>query len=59
LLLEGCPYSEIARQRNTSVRTVANQVAAAFTRLHVSGRAQLLASTAQMLSAAPPAGSGG
>jgi DNA-binding CsgD family transcriptional regulator len=42
LLIEGQSYAEIARARNTSIRTVANQVAAAFRRLGVSGRAELL-----------------
>ena len=42
LLTEGQSYAEIARARNTSVRTVANQVASGFRRLGVSGRAELL-----------------
>ena len=41
-LLEGRNYVEIARKRGTSTRTVANQLAAAFRRLGVSGRASLL-----------------
>jgi DNA-binding CsgD family transcriptional regulator len=41
-LIEGLTYSEIARLRHTSVRTVANQVASGFRRLQVSGRAELL-----------------
>jgi DNA-binding CsgD family transcriptional regulator len=42
LLIEGQSYAEIAEARKTSVRTVANQVAAGFRRLGVSGRAELL-----------------
>jgi len=42
LLAEGKSYDEMARLRQTSVRTIANQVGAAFRRLRVSGRAQLL-----------------
>jgi DNA-binding NarL/FixJ family response regulator len=41
-LVEGEPYVEIARRRATSVRTVANQAAAAFRRLRVSGRSELI-----------------
>jgi DNA-binding CsgD family transcriptional regulator len=42
LLVEGQTYAEIAQARQTSVRTVANQVASGFRRLSVSGRAELL-----------------
>jgi DNA-binding CsgD family transcriptional regulator len=42
LLIEGLSYAEIARARQTSIRTVANQVASGFRRLGVSGRAELL-----------------
>lgn len=42
-IVEGWSYREIARERRRSARTVANQVAGAFRRLGVSGRAQLLA----------------
>jgi DNA-binding CsgD family transcriptional regulator len=42
LLIEGQTYAEIAKNRQTSVRTVANQVASGFRRLGVSGRAELL-----------------
>lgn len=42
LLIDGMTYAEIARARSTSIRTVANQVAAGFRRLNVSGRAELL-----------------
>jgi DNA-binding NarL/FixJ family response regulator len=41
-LVEGKNYTEIAKGRGTSTRTVANQVAAAFRRLGVSGRSSLL-----------------
>jgi DNA-binding NarL/FixJ family response regulator len=41
-LLEGRNYLEIAKNRGTSTRTVANQLAAAFRRLGVSGRSSLL-----------------
>ena len=42
LLLEGRRHSEIALLRQTSERTVANQLAAAFHKLDVSGRAELI-----------------
>jgi DNA-binding CsgD family transcriptional regulator len=42
LLIEGQSYAEIAQARNTSIRTVANQVASGFRRIGVSGRAELL-----------------
>jgi len=41
-LVEGRNYKEIAESRGTSTRTVANQLAAAFRRLGVSGRCRLL-----------------
>jgi DNA-binding NarL/FixJ family response regulator len=41
-LVEGRNYREIAKGRGTSTRTVANQLAAAFRRLGVSGRGHLL-----------------
>jgi len=41
-LLEGRNYLEIAAHRGTSTRTVANQLAAAFRKLGVSGRGSLL-----------------
>jgi DNA-binding NarL/FixJ family response regulator len=44
LLAEGRSYAEIAKQRNTSLRTTANQVASAFHKLGVSGRGELLCS---------------
>jgi DNA-binding CsgD family transcriptional regulator len=42
LLVEGLSYAEISAVRQTSIRTVANQVATGFRRLNVSGRAELL-----------------
>lgn len=42
LLVEGKSYAEIASARQTSARTVANQLATAFQRLNVSGRAELV-----------------
>lgn len=36
------PYSEIARRRGTSTRTIANQLSAAFRRHGVSGRCELI-----------------
>jgi DNA-binding NarL/FixJ family response regulator len=41
-LVEGRTYRDIARQRGTSTRTVANQISAVFRRLHVSGRNELV-----------------
>jgi DNA-binding NarL/FixJ family response regulator len=40
--VEGLPYSEIARLRGTSMRTIANQLTAVFRRLRVSGRRELI-----------------
>jgi DNA-binding CsgD family transcriptional regulator len=42
LLIEGRSYAEVALLRQTSKRTVANQLASAFHRLGISGRAELL-----------------
>lgn len=42
-VLSGFTNAEIARQRHRSVRTVANQVAAALRKLRVGSRAELLA----------------
>jgi DNA-binding CsgD family transcriptional regulator len=42
LLIEGRSYAEVARLRQTSRRTVANQLASGFHRLGISGRAELL-----------------
>lgn len=41
-LAEGWSYERIAQDRCTSIRTVANQTAAVFRQLQVSGRSQLL-----------------
>jgi len=41
-LVEGLSYQEIARQRGTSTRTIANQISAVFRRLQVSGRNELV-----------------
>ena len=41
-LVEGLSYQEIARQRGTSTRTIANQISAVFRRLRVSGRNELV-----------------
>lgn len=41
-LIEGYSYEEVAAQRRTSVRTIANQVTAVFRRLRVSGRNELV-----------------
>lgn len=43
LLLDGRTNSEIAAERSTSERTVANQVAAIFRKLHVTSRCELVA----------------
>jgi DNA-binding CsgD family transcriptional regulator len=42
LLIEGRSYAEVARLRQTSKRTVANQLASGFHRLGISGRAELM-----------------
>jgi len=41
-LLEGNSYAQIARHRQTSVRTIANQVASIFARVGVSSRSELV-----------------
>jgi DNA-binding NarL/FixJ family response regulator len=41
-LVEGCCYAEIAKSRRTAERTIANQIAAVFRRLNVSGRSELI-----------------
>mgnify|MGYP001554949261 CR=1 FL=1 len=41
-LIEGCSYREIAVLRQTSTRTIANQISAVFRRLRVSGRNELV-----------------
>lgn len=42
LLVEGKTHVEIARQRGSSVRTVANQIASTYRKLGISGRIDLL-----------------
>lgn len=54
LLIEGLSYAEIAGERQTSTRTVANQIASGFRRLGVSGRAELLCLLARWGLNAPP-----
>lgn len=58
LLIEGRSYAEVARLRQTSRRTVANQLASGFHRLGISGRAELLCLLAKQKvatwQAAPP-----
>jgi DNA-binding CsgD family transcriptional regulator len=39
--IEGFSYEDIARERNTSLRTVANQIASACSKLRISGRLAL------------------
>lgn len=41
-LIEGLSYAEIAKERGTSTRTIANQITAVFRRLRVSGRNELV-----------------
>lgn len=41
-LIEGLSYTQIAAERGTSVRTIANQITAVFRRLRVSGRNELV-----------------
>lgn len=41
-LIEGHSYQEIARDRGTSTRTIANQISAVFRRMRVSGRNELV-----------------
>jgi len=41
-LVEGLPYADIAEERGTSTRTIANQITAVFRRLRVSGRNELV-----------------
>jgi hypothetical protein len=50
LEIEGKSYAEMAELRQTSKRTVANQLAAAFHRLRISGRAELLGEDSARLS---------
>ncbi|HKO49936.1 MAG TPA: helix-turn-helix transcriptional regulator [Polyangiaceae bacterium] len=55
LLIEGKSYQEMAKLRATSKRTVANQLASAFHRLGISGRAELLCLLAQRKLGTEPA----
>lgn len=59
LSIEGEPHERVARARRTSLRTVANQLASAFAKLDVSGRAELRAKAvheyASRLQTQPPA----
>ncbi len=41
-LIEGLSYADIAAERHTSTRTIANQITAVFRRLRVSGRNELV-----------------
>lgn len=43
MLVVGATHAEIARVRGTSVRTVANQAASIYRKLHVGSRAELAA----------------
>jgi len=45
LLVEGKTHAEMSELRHTSTRTIANQLASAFAKLGVSGRAELLCRT--------------
>lgn len=49
LLVEGHPHTRIAALRAASPRTVANQLASAFRKLGISGRAELLANLVRTL----------
>lgn len=54
-LVDGRSYAEIARERRVSERTVANQIAAAYRRLGISGRLELLVTIAKFAGARGPA----
>jgi DNA-binding CsgD family transcriptional regulator len=58
LAIEGATYRDIARERGRSERTVANQLAAAFDKLGISGRAELRAMAVREASAASGASRG-
>jgi DNA-binding NarL/FixJ family response regulator len=45
-LLDGHSHDAIARERQTSIRTTANQLATAFAKMNVSGRLELIAALA-------------
>lgn len=59
LSIQGVSHLDVARARGTSIRTVANQLASAFTKLHVSGRGEVRALAIRELASArtqpPPA----
>ena len=55
LLIEGKSYQEMAKLRATSKRTVANQLASAFHRLGISGRAELMCLLAKRKLGSEPA----
>jgi DNA-binding NarL/FixJ family response regulator len=55
LLVEGQSHAQIAARRQTSVRTVANQLAAAFHKLGVSGRCELVCKLVAIPSEVPVA----
>lgn len=55
LLVEGKCHADISTERRTSTRTIANQLAAAFNKLGVSGRSELLSRLVTL----PPAGRSG
>jgi DNA-binding CsgD family transcriptional regulator len=42
LVIQGKSNAEIAAERGTSIRTVANQLRSVYAKLKISGRAQLL-----------------
>ena len=47
-VVEGLNHEAIARARGTSKRTIANQIAAAYRKLGVSGRAELINQVMQL-----------
>jgi len=53
LVLAGSSNEEIARERSSSTRTVANQVASVFRKLGVKSRGELAAAVARRLADAP------
>jgi DNA-binding NarL/FixJ family response regulator len=52
-LLEGRCYADMAKRRGTSERTIANQIAAVFKRMKVSGRSELLLRLFELEGSAP------
>jgi DNA-binding NarL/FixJ family response regulator len=55
-MLEGRSNAEIARDRGTCARTVANQIASMFRKLGVQSRAELAATAALVGVTKPPDG---